>query len=135
MKNETQKLLPPASNKNFCAYQKEKDAARNVRGALKLEASTSTPLTLAGEEISIYVVIRNPFLVPVIIQSTETHIPVSLVDELGKKRYKKRLKENRKKEIKSIGKEDKKTELKVNTIDPIDAKIKVSSPRKNYFLV
>ncbi len=92
MKNETQKLLPPASNKNFCAYQKEKDAARNLRGALKLEASTSTPLTLAGEEISIYVVIRNPFLVPVIIQSTETHIPVSLVDELGKRRYKKLLK-------------------------------------------
>ena len=84
MDNENPKLLAPGHNSNFCQYRKEKYTSENVRGSLKLEASTSTPLTLAGEEISIYVVIRNPFLVSVIIHSTETHIPVSLADELGK---------------------------------------------------
>jgi len=115
MDNESSKLLAPSNNSNFCDYRKEKDASDNVRGALKLEASTSTPLTLAGEEISIYVVIRNPFLVPVKIYSTETHIPVSLVDELGKKRARRRLKEDRKKEIKAVGKEDQSTNF-TNTI-------------------
>jgi hypothetical protein len=106
MDNESSKLIAPSNNSNFCEYGKEKAASDNVRGALKLEASTSTPLTLAGEEISIYVVIRNPFLVPVKIYSTETHIPVSLVDELGRKRARRRLKQDRKKEIKAVGKDD-----------------------------
>jgi hypothetical protein len=111
MDNDSPKLLAPSNNSNFCEYRKEKDASDNVRGALKLEASTSTPLTLAGEEISIYVVIRNPFLVPVKIYSTETHIPVSLVDELGRKRAIRRLKDDRKKEIKSVGKEEETADL------------------------
>jgi len=111
MDNEKPKLLAPSNNSNFCAYPKEKDTFDNVRGSLKLEASTSTPLTLAGEEISIYVVIRNPFLVPVKIYSTETHIPVSLVDELGRKRARRRLKEDRRKKIKTVGKEDQTTNL------------------------
>jgi hypothetical protein len=115
MDNESPKLLAPSNNSSFCEYRKEKDLSESVRGALKLEASTSTPLTLAGEEISIYVVIRNPFLVPVKIYSTETHIPVSLVDELGRKRARKQLKEDRKKEIKAVGKEEQSTNLS-NTI-------------------
>ena len=56
-----------------------------LRGALKLEVSTSTPVVAAGTEFSIYVVIRNPFPVPVTIHSTETHIPVELSDELWRK--------------------------------------------------
>jgi hypothetical protein len=56
-----------------------------LRGALKLEVSTSTPVVSAGSEFSIYVVIRNPFPVPVTIHSTETHIPVELSDELWRK--------------------------------------------------
>ena len=127
MDNESSKLLAPSNNSNFCGYRKEKDASDNVRGALKLEASTSTPLTLAGEEISIYVVIRNPFLVPVKIYSTETHIPVSLVDELGKKRARRRLKEDRKKEIKAVGKEDQSTNF-TNTIST--GKTKVDSAKE-----
>jgi hypothetical protein len=51
-----------------------------LRGALKLEISTATPLVSAGTEFSIYVVIRNPFPVPVTILRTETHIPVELSD-------------------------------------------------------
>ena len=46
-----------------CLYGKElkKNKDSDVRGSLRLEASTSKPITSAGEEISIYVVIRNPF--------------------------------------------------------------------------
>jgi hypothetical protein len=147
MDNENPKLLAPSNNSNLCEYRKEKDASDNVRGALKLEASTSTPLTLAGEEISIYVVIRNPFLVPVKIYSTETHIPVSLVDELGRKRARQRLKEDRKKEIKTIGKEDN-TDNSTNTtsagktsmasakeIHPILVELIKFSLRLKFFLV
>ncbi|RCJ31448.1 hypothetical protein A6769_30895 [Nostoc punctiforme NIES-2108] len=115
MDNDSPKSLTPSKNSNFCESRKEKDASEDIRGALKLEASTSTPLTLAGEEISIYVVIRNPFLVPVKIHSTETHIPVSIVDELGRKRARKQLKEDRRKEIKSVGKEEQTADL-TNTI-------------------
>jgi hypothetical protein len=53
-----------------------------ARGALKIEISTSTPVVSAGKEFSIYVVIRNPFPVPVTVFSTETHIPVELSDEI-----------------------------------------------------
>jgi hypothetical protein len=56
-----------------------------MRGALKLEVSTSTPVVSAGTEFSIYVVIRNPFPVPVTILRTETHIPVELSDEISKR--------------------------------------------------
>lgn len=52
------------------------------RGALKLEISTSTPIVSAGKEFSIYVIIRNPFPVPVAIYRTETHIPVELDDQI-----------------------------------------------------
>ena len=50
-----------------------------------MKVSTSTPVVSAGAEFSIYVVIRNPFPVPVTIHSTETHIPVELSDELWRK--------------------------------------------------
>jgi hypothetical protein len=56
-----------------------------LRGALKIEISTSTPVVFAGTEFSIYVVIRNPFPVAVTIYSTETHIPVALSDENWRK--------------------------------------------------
>ena len=59
-----------------------------LRGALKIEASTSTPNVTAGMEFSIYVVIRNPFPVPVTIYSTETHIPVELSDEIWRQQQK-----------------------------------------------
>ena len=52
--------------KDECLYGKElkKNKNSDVRGSLKLEASTSKPIPAAGEEISLYVVIRNPFSVP-----------------------------------------------------------------------
>jgi hypothetical protein len=99
MPDDSPKILPPSSDENskknpqnsnepICRYGKD---FKETRGALKLEASTSTPLTSAGNEISIYVVIRNPFPVPVVIYSTETHIPVEITDELGRKREKRRI--------------------------------------------
>jgi len=69
------------------------------RGALKLEISTSTPVVSAGKEFSIYVVIRNPFLVPVTLHSTETHIPIELSDEIWRKQYNSKIKNERLKSI------------------------------------
>lgn len=66
-----------------------------VRGALKLEASMSTHVITAGSEFSIYVIIRNPFPVPVIVYSTETHIPVELSDQIWRKMEKKRIQKER----------------------------------------
>ncbi len=57
------------------------------RGALKIEISTATPMVVAGQEFSIYVIIRNPFPVPVTIHSTETHIPVELSDQIWKRKW------------------------------------------------
>lgn len=87
-----------------CLYEKqlEKTKDSDIRGSLKLEASTSKPLTSAGEEISIYVIIRNPFAVPVRILSTETHIPVDINDQLAKKRYRKKIEESRRKILEEI---------------------------------
>ncbi len=73
-----------------------------LRGALKLEASTSTPVVSAGKEFSIYVVIRNPFPVPVTIHSTETHIPVELSDEIWRQTEEVKLHQARIKQISEI---------------------------------
>lgn len=70
-----------------------------LRGALKLEAATSTPIVSAGTEFSIYVVIRNPFPVPVTIYSTETHIPVELSDEIWRQTEQIKLKQERLKQL------------------------------------
>jgi hypothetical protein len=72
---------------------KENNASdRNVfHGALKLDVSTSTPIVSAGKEFSIYVVIRNPFSMPIMIYSTETHIPIELSDEIWRKSQSSRL--------------------------------------------
>ena len=86
------------------SQEEERDVTKSVptnnllmRGALKLEVSTSTPVVSAGTEFSIYVVIRNPFPVPVTILRTETHIPVELSDEIS--RHNRRLKAEQKRSI------------------------------------
>lgn len=58
-----------------------------IRGALKVDVSTSTNLVSAGKEFSIYVVIHNPFDVPITLHSTETHIPVELSDKIAEFRH------------------------------------------------
>lgn len=62
-----------------------RDVSKPARGALKLEVATSTPVITAGSEFSIFVIIRNPFPVPITIYSTRTHIPVELSDEIWRK--------------------------------------------------
>jgi hypothetical protein len=57
-----------------------------ARGALQLQTSASKPLISAGEEFSIFVVIRNPFDVPVTLYTVETQIPVDLVDVVWQQR-------------------------------------------------
>ena len=101
--------------KDECLYGKElkKNKNSDVRGSLKLEASTSKPITAAGEEISIYVVIRNPFSVPVKIFSTETHIPVDIMDQLAQKRYRKKINDSRQALLRNI-KQDSSEEVHKN---------------------
>lgn len=82
------KVSPPLKN------------AISLRGALKLEPQTSTPIVSAGSEFSIYVTIRNPFSIPISLYSTETHIPVELSDQIWKKREEIFLKDKRNKIVK-----------------------------------
>lgn len=51
-----------------------------IRGAIKLEVSTSEPVVTASSGFSIFVVIRNPFDVPITVYAVETHIPIELAD-------------------------------------------------------
>ena len=54
-----------------------------VRGSLRLNISTSSPQLTAGSDFSIFVVIQNPFDIPITIHQVQTHIPVELVDVNG----------------------------------------------------
>ncbi|MFF4140850.1 hypothetical protein ACFY0A_05535 [Streptomyces sp. NPDC001698] len=68
---------------------------RLIRGALEIAVTSSNPETVAGTDFSIFVVIRNPFDVPITLHDVQTHIPVELVDVnklrlLGVERYERR---------------------------------------------
>jgi hypothetical protein len=51
-----------------------------VRGSLKLTVSASSPQTVAGSDFSIFVIVQNPFEVPITLYQVQTHIPVELMD-------------------------------------------------------
>lgn len=67
--------------------KKDNQEGAMIRGALKVDVSTSTNLVSAGKEFSIYVVIHNPFDVPITLHNTETHIPVELSDKIAEFRH------------------------------------------------
>lgn len=71
------------------------EAAPVSRGALKLEVSASKPTIVAGEEFSLFVVIRNPYQVPIVVYTVQTHIPVELVDMVDLRSRDKELELNR----------------------------------------
>lgn len=54
-----------------------------VRGSLRLSVTTSSPQVMAGTDFSIFVLIQNPFDVPITIYQVQTHIPVELIDVNG----------------------------------------------------
>jgi hypothetical protein len=54
------------------------------RGDLQVQVSASKPTIVAGQEFSVFVVINNPFDVPIILYSVETQIPVELIDIVGR---------------------------------------------------
>ncbi len=54
--------------------------ANPVRGFLGLTVSATSPQTTAGSDFSIFVLVQNPFDVPITIHHVQTHIPVDLVD-------------------------------------------------------
>lgn len=70
-----------------------------LRGALKIEAFPSTPMVYADNEFSVYVVIRNPFPVPIRVYRTETHIPVELYDVIWQRTQEQIIADQRKKII------------------------------------
>lgn len=72
------------SNTNKSSVKDTNDKGAMIRGALKIDVSTSTSLVSAGKEFSIYVVIHNPFDIPITLHRTETHIPVELSDEIAR---------------------------------------------------
>jgi hypothetical protein len=65
--------------------EKSERTASPVRGSLRLNINTSSPKIAAGSDFSIFVVIQNPFDVPITIYQVQTHIPVELIDVNGLK--------------------------------------------------
>jgi len=57
-----------------------------LRGDLHVRVSTSKTTVVAGQEFSVFVVVNNPFEVPIILYSVETQIPVEIVDIVEKQR-------------------------------------------------
>ena len=51
-----------------------------VRGSISLRVSASSPETVAGSDFSIFVIVHNPFEVPVTLYQVQTHTPVELMD-------------------------------------------------------
>ncbi len=62
--------------------------AGTSRGDLQIQVSTSKPTNVAGEEFSVFVVISNPYEVPITLYSVETQIPVELIDVAERQRRK-----------------------------------------------
>jgi hypothetical protein len=56
-----------------------------VRGSLRLSVTTSSPQVTAGSDFSIFVLLQNPFDVPITIYQVQTHIPIELVDVNGRR--------------------------------------------------
>lgn len=75
---------PPKQTDYDKLIPKGSERGAMIRGALKIDVSTSTNLVSAGKEFSIYVVIHNPFDIPITLHRTETHIPIELSDEIAK---------------------------------------------------
>jgi hypothetical protein len=51
-----------------------------VRGFPGLTVAASSPQTTAGSDFSIFVIVQNPFDVPITIHQVQTHIPIELID-------------------------------------------------------
>ena len=62
---------------------RNKTAENPIRGSLRLRINTSSPKIAAGSDFSIFVVIQNPFDVPITIYQVQTHIPIELFDVNG----------------------------------------------------
>jgi hypothetical protein len=73
---------------NASATQSEGGTAMNeptdrkgpVRGFPGLTVAASSPQTTAGSDFSIFVIVQNPFDVPITIHQVQTHIPIELID-------------------------------------------------------
>jgi hypothetical protein len=51
-----------------------------IRGAIKVAIATSSDTLVAGQDFSIFVTIRNPFEVPLVLHSIATYLPTELLD-------------------------------------------------------
>jgi hypothetical protein len=57
------------------------------RGTLKANVSTSEPVVDSSGDFSIFVIIENPYDVPITLYSVQTHIPVQLIDSIWYQRF------------------------------------------------
>jgi hypothetical protein len=62
-------------------------AAAPTRGSLRLAVSAASPQVTAGADFSIFVVIQNPFDVPITVHQVKTHIPIEIVDVNGLRQF------------------------------------------------
>jgi hypothetical protein len=60
------------------------EAPTPSRGDLQISVSASKPTIVAGKEFSVFVVISNPFDVPIVLYSVETQIPIEVLDIVGR---------------------------------------------------
>jgi hypothetical protein len=56
--------------------------SKPIRGTIKVEVSTSETAVNISSDFSIFVIVRNPFDVPITVYSVQTHIPSQLVDSI-----------------------------------------------------
>lgn len=73
-----------------------------TRGAIKVEVSTSESIITSASEFSIFVVIRNPYNVPITIYTAQTHIPIELLDAIWEDKYKDFIQKLRFKKIEDV---------------------------------
>lgn len=70
----------PAGDSAATAAAAPAPASSPVRGIPGLTVAASSPQTTAGSDFSIFVLVQNPFDVPVTVHNVQTHIPVELID-------------------------------------------------------
>ncbi|MTK05182.1 hypothetical protein [Micromonospora sp. CP22] len=71
---------PPARPAPSQPDREPKNPPGPVRGFPGLTVAATSPQTTAGSDFSIFVLVQNPFDVPITVHNVQTHIPIELLD-------------------------------------------------------
>lgn len=71
---------PPGNSGPLRTDQEAKIPPGPVRGFPGLTVAATSPQTTAGSDFSIFVLVQNPFDVPITVHNVQTHIPIELLD-------------------------------------------------------